>query len=295
VAKLAIKPGSTSQTVYVFVPDSASTTGGGKTGIAYNAASLTAYYVRVAGSAAAITLATQTVTGAWSSGGWVEVDATNMPGLYRFDVPDAVLAASSRSAIVYLKGAAGMAPVLLEIDLSNQADAVSVSGTGLTARDIGASVLLSSGTGTGQISLTSGTVTLAAATHTGAVIPTVTTLTNLPAIPSNWLTATGIAANAITATGIAANTLVAAKFGSDVSLTDADLQAALLTTALTESYAADGVAPTLTQAVLLILQRLCDASLSGTTLTIKKLDGNTTAATLTTDDDTTPTSVSRST
>lgn len=35
------------------------------------------------------------------------------------------------------------------------------------------------------------TVTLAAATHTGAVIPTVTTLTNLPAITADWLTAAG--------------------------------------------------------------------------------------------------------
>jgi len=79
----------------VFVQDSASTTGGGKTGIAYNAAGLTAYYVRPAGTATAITLATQTVTGAWSSGGWVEVDATNLPGIYRFDIPNACVANGS--------------------------------------------------------------------------------------------------------------------------------------------------------------------------------------------------------
>jgi hypothetical protein len=53
-----------------------------------------------------------------------------------------------------------------------------IAGTAQTARDIGASVLLSSGTGTGQLSLSSGLVTLAAATHTGAIIPTVTTVTN---------------------------------------------------------------------------------------------------------------------
>lgn len=51
-----------------------------------------------------------------------------------------------------------------------------------TARDIGASVLLSSGTGTGQVSLSSGLVTLAPVTHTGAVIPGVADLqTRLPA------------------------------------------------------------------------------------------------------------------
>ena len=41
-----------------------------------------------------------------------------------------------------------------------QVDAVQVSGTSQTARDLGASVLLSPGTGTGQISLSSGAVTV---------------------------------------------------------------------------------------------------------------------------------------
>jgi hypothetical protein len=99
------------------VQDSTSTTGGGKTGIAFNASGLTAYYVRPAGSATAITLATQTVTGAWSSGGWVEVDATNLPGIYRFDIPNAVFATGVDHAVVMLKGASGMAPVSLEYQL----------------------------------------------------------------------------------------------------------------------------------------------------------------------------------
>lgn len=41
-----------------------------------------------------------------------------------------------------------------------QVDTVQVTGTSQTARDLGASVLLSSGTGAGQISLSSGTVTV---------------------------------------------------------------------------------------------------------------------------------------
>jgi len=118
VAKLFVQAQATSnRSEYVFVQDSASTTGGGKTGIAFNAASFTAYYVRPAGSATAITLATQTVTGAWSSGGWVEVDATNLPGIYRFDIPNAVFATGVDHAVVMLKGASGMAPVSLEYQL----------------------------------------------------------------------------------------------------------------------------------------------------------------------------------
>lgn len=52
-----------------------------------------------------------------------------------------------------------------------------ITDTAQTGRDLGASVLLSSGTGTGQISLSSGAVLLQA-TQTGVTIPTVTTVTN---------------------------------------------------------------------------------------------------------------------
>lgn len=123
MAKLFVQAQATSnRSEYVFVQDSASTTGGGKTGITFNASSFTAYYVRppvagVGGTAVSITLATQTVSGAYSSGGWVEVDATNLPGIYRFDIPNAVFATGVDHAVVMLKGASGMAPVSLEYQL----------------------------------------------------------------------------------------------------------------------------------------------------------------------------------
>ena len=68
----------------------------------------------------------------------------------------------------------------------------------------------------------------------------------------------------------------------------------LLTTQLTESYNADGTAPTLAQALFVIMQRVTEFSISGTTVTVKKLDGSTTALTLTLDDGTSPTSSTRS-
>ena len=71
--------------------------------------------------------------------------------------------------------------------------------------------------------------------------------------------------------------------------------AALFTTQLTEAYAADGVAPTPAQALFLIMQMLTEKSVSGTTVTTKKLDGSTTALTLTLNDATTPTSITRAT
>jgi lysozyme family protein len=162
MAKRSIKAGTTSQREYVFVNDSASTTGAGKTGIAFNAAGIKAYYVRPGGSATLITLATQTVTGAFSSGGWVEVDSTNMPGVYRFDIPDAVIASGVEKAIVMVSGASGMAPVVMEYDLTayDPYDTVRLGLTSLPNVASGsAGALITSGTGTAQLSVSSGAVT----------------------------------------------------------------------------------------------------------------------------------------
>ena len=149
--------GATSQSVDIFLKDSSSTTGAGLAGLVYNTASLTAYYrIGATGTATAITLATQTVGGAWSSGGFVEIDATNTKGMYRLDIPDAVLA-SAALVTIYVQGAANLAPTPLRID----------------CRPVPK-------------------VTLA---------DTATTLTNLPAITSNWLTAAGIAASALDGKG----------------------------------------------------------------------------------------------
>ncbi len=69
----------------------------------------------------------------------------------------------------------------------------------------------------------------------------------------------------------------------------------ILTAAMTESYAAAGAAPTAAQALYMIQQAVTEFAIVGTTKTIKKLDGSTTAATQTLDDDTSPTSITRAT
>lgn len=134
MAKLTIKKATTSTALYIFVQNSSVSTGAGLTGLVFNSASLVAYYVRPLAAAVAITLATQTVTGAFSSGGFVEVDATNMPGVYRFDVPDLALATGVNSVVVMLKGATNMVPVVLEIDLTAY-DPQSATSLGLTNLD----------------------------------------------------------------------------------------------------------------------------------------------------------------
>ena len=64
---------------------------------------------------------------------------------------------------------------------------------------------------------------------------------------------------------------------------------------ITDSYATDGNQPTIAQAILAIQQMMQDKSISGTTLTVKKPDGSTTAMTFTLDSATTPTSITRAT
>lgn len=117
MAKRTFQAGATSQTIDVFIQDTSQTNGTGLTGLAFNTSGLTAYY-RAGGQGAStvIALATQTATGAWSSGGFCAVDATNMPGVYRLDIPNAILAASPY-AIIYLQGAANMAPIVAEIEI----------------------------------------------------------------------------------------------------------------------------------------------------------------------------------
>lgn len=132
MAKREILAGATDQTIDIFIRDSSSTTGGGLTGLAYNTASLTCYYRKGAtGTPTALTLATQTVGGAHSDGGFVAVDGTNCPGQYRLDLSDTIVATAGMT-YVYLKGATNMAPCVVEIEVVgvNKFDAVRM---GLTA------------------------------------------------------------------------------------------------------------------------------------------------------------------
>src|SRR3989304_1527887 len=104
-----IAPGKADSTLYIFIPDASSSVGAGLTGLVYNSSGLVCYYVRTLAAAAQLTLATQTVGGAHSDGGFVEVSAANMPGMYRLDLSDAIVATGVPYVSIMLKGAANMA------------------------------------------------------------------------------------------------------------------------------------------------------------------------------------------
>lgn len=169
--KFTFKKGATSQTVYFRVFDSSSTAGGSLTGLTSNSPGLTCYYVRVLGSATQIPLAPQTVIGAYSSGGFVQVDATNMPGLYRLDLPDAVVATGVDRATVLCKGATNMVPVQVDVELvaydPQAATNLGLSGLptanpgangGLPTTDANNAIKVQTGTGANQLDLTGGRI-----------------------------------------------------------------------------------------------------------------------------------------
>lgn len=115
--------GSTSVLITVFIQNVSLPGVQGLTGLAYNTSGLVAAY-RVrgnAGGATAISLVTATI-GTWASGGFVEIDSTNMPGFYELGVPNAAFTSALNAGgyvDITLLGASNMpAPVAVKIPLT---------------------------------------------------------------------------------------------------------------------------------------------------------------------------------
>jgi len=121
-----------------------------------------------------------------------------------------------------------------------------------------------------------------------ADLPTVAEFEARTLVAANYATAAALAAaqvdlDAITDTGVTC-----------VALTSAAIADVWSTDTLTESYAPNGAAGTPAQMVYAIQQYLTMFTISGTSYAVKKLDGSTTAFTVTLNDDTTPTGATRS-
>jgi hypothetical protein len=139
---IALKQGSQDVTVNVFVIDAGEDTFPGLTGLAFDTQDLTCYYVRHRSAAVSLPLITQTPTGAHADGGFVEISAANMPGMYRLDLPDAAFLSGSDAVTVMLKGADSMITAVVEIQLTelplNMTTSTAAPGSTVT---IGASVV----------------------------------------------------------------------------------------------------------------------------------------------------------
>lgn len=135
--------GSTSKSVLVFVQDSASTTGAGKTGLTAGAVNVQQIRVQTNNT---VTIATVSVTNlalltdAYLSGGILQVDAVNTPGWYRFDVPNEALSTGAVTAGISIIGsvsASNVAQLTLEIQLQNvPVDVGQWAGSSVTTANI---------------------------------------------------------------------------------------------------------------------------------------------------------------
>jgi hypothetical protein len=107
---ITIAPGSTSQSIELYL---------GVVGLTSSTSGLAAYYNRTRTASVSIPLVARTIAQAWTSGGFAEVDATNMPGVYRLDLPDAALAAGADDVTVVVRGASGTNGAVMTVKLSS--------------------------------------------------------------------------------------------------------------------------------------------------------------------------------
>jgi hypothetical protein len=226
-----------------------------------------------------------------------EADATNMKGLYWLtcDEDMTIGAGNDEEAMVFHVTAATMDDVTVAIELFRpkitEGNTLGVAADGDVSGNVDGSVA----SVVGHTAQTGDTYALANGSAGFVAIDTVVdaikaVTDNLP--DSGALTSIAQAAALATvdtnvdAILVDTGTTIPAQISALNDLSFADIW----TAALTESYNTDGSAFTPAQALFLITQFLYERETSGTTVTVKKLDGSTTAATLTLNDGTAPTS-----
>ena len=107
---ITIAPGSTSQSIELYL---------GATGLTASTAGLSAYYNRTRSADIQIPLVARTIGQAWTSGGFAEVNASTMPGVYRLDIPNEALASGADDVTVVVRGASGTNGAVMSIKLSS--------------------------------------------------------------------------------------------------------------------------------------------------------------------------------
>ena len=329
--KLSVTGGATSFIDEIILEDDSVSTGVGKTGVAFGDAGMSWYYKKQGDAAyTQITLATAT-EGTYTSGGFIESDSTNAPGSYEVGIPNAAIADGFGVVTFYLfDSGGGFRPVRWQyVESLSAADVESECNDALVAlkldhlvavadaddpadNSIVAKMFASDGNWSGADPATDSGEAIrdligasvgadisadiaAVKAETADILTDTADMQPKLGAPAGADMSTDIAANQTDLNTIITDTNELQTDWADGGRLDLllDKTVALFTTAITESYSSDGSAATPAQALYVIMQMLTEKNVSGTTVTIKKLDGSTTAMTLTLDDATTPTSITR--
>jgi len=179
--KKIVKRGATSNILRVFLLDTASTTGAGKTAltststgliistIADNEATATTY------TAAATNVETVTTLGTFAAPTagkcrFREVDATNFPGVYEIHIADARYAVANSTQLLVSVQCTGVAPVIAEVQLVavDLMDSVRLGITALPNVAAGANGGLPLGNASGEVTV--GSLATTAQTNTAAAV-----------------------------------------------------------------------------------------------------------------------------
>jgi hypothetical protein len=158
---LTIAPGSTSQSIELYL---------GATGLTASTSGLSARYNRTRTASVDIPLVARTIAQAWTSGGFAEVDATNMPGVYRLDIPDAALAAGADDVTIVVRGASGTNGAVMTVKLSySQLDMTQSVPTSNTAHTLGDALNAARAYGFGKWVISGTTLSLYASDNTTVI------------------------------------------------------------------------------------------------------------------------------
>jgi len=160
-SSITISPGSTSQSIELYL---------GVKGLTFNTSGLQAYYVRNRSTPVQISLVSQTATGAWTSGGFAEINSTTMPGIYRLDVPNAAFASGSSDVTINVRGAAGTNGAVLTVNLAyTQIDMSQSVPTSNTAHTVGDALNAARAYGFGKWVISGTTLSLYASDNTTVI------------------------------------------------------------------------------------------------------------------------------
>jgi len=121
--------GSTGVSVHIYL---------GSTGVTFQTPNLTCYYARDNCASVQIPLV-QGNASTWVSGALFEVSSTTMPGVYKFDIPNAVIQAGAKSASIMLRGANAFNGAFININIEGepQPNYVSTNEFRLASEDAG--------------------------------------------------------------------------------------------------------------------------------------------------------------
>lgn len=120
IQTLTVTAGETGKSVHVYL---------GSTGVTYQTPNLTCYYARNNGTSVNIPLVAGNAS-TWVSGSLYEVSAVTMPGVYKFDVPNAVIESGATTASIMLRGANAFNGAFVNINIEQPAQSAYLSTLG---------------------------------------------------------------------------------------------------------------------------------------------------------------------